>query len=351
MTGRILQIVRSWKERWDLLLRPHYPRTALAIEAAGILGLRLARGGRKRREPGAAGGRGPDLVVERYTEALLPEGAWSVSFTRPNVIDPDAVKGAAAGVLRDLGVGAGEPIALLLPDSLARVNLLTFPELPVRRREVLPLIRFRLQKTVPFRMDEAVLAYTVLGSTPDGGSRVLTLILHRNVLDQYEQVLRDLGVRPGLVDLSSLNLLNLCRGTLGPSPPEREDWLLVNLTEEFLTVLVLRGWDILFYRSKGRPWMRSGDGLAAAAALREVRSSLAYYRERLGGPGAARCVLRGTVQPLDPFRRGLEEAAGVPAEILDPFGSMELAPGLGPPDRTLGQRLMPLIGMAQGRRE
>jgi type IV pilus assembly protein PilM len=342
MTGNLTQWLRDGKERLDRILRPHYPRVVLALESTRLVGVRLREKKDKKRKI---------RRLERYVQLSLPPESLSVSFTRPNLQFPERLDPVVREGLERLEVEPGESISLLLPDSVARVSLLDFPELPLRRKEALPLLRFRLQKTIPFRMDDAVLGFTTLGHQPDGTSRLLAVLLHRNVLGQYEDLLRELGVQPGLVDLSSLNLLNLCRGDLGPTLPSDGDWLLANVTEDFLTLLILRGDEIVFFRCKGRQSLSGSNGFSTEWALRELRGSLSYYTERLGGKELQRCFLRSATGQDEAYLRGLNEATGVDTEILDPVGSLELPAELDRPDPVLAQRLAPLIGMGLGRRE
>lgn len=342
MTANLKQRLREWKDRLDIALRPHYPQVVLSLESTRLVGLRL----QKRKEK-----RARRLSLARYVQLPLPAQALSVSFTRPNLQAPELLRPVVQEGLDLLDAEPGGAVSLLLPDSVARVSLLDFPDLPLRRREILPLVRFRLQKTIPFRMDDAVLEYSTIGRRPDGTARLLAVLLHRNVLAQYEELLRGLGMQPGLVDLSSLNLLNLCRGGLGPSVPDSEDWLLANLTEDFLTLVILRGEEIVFFRCKGRQSLSDRNGLSAAGALRELRGSLAYYKEKLDGRGVTRCFVRTEAGRDDTFHRGLSDATGIEAETLDPIGSLDLSSDLDRPDLDLAQRLVPLVGMALGRRE
>lgn len=342
MNGKIPKMALEWKGRFDLFLRPHYPRVAVGMEGGSLVALRLGVK-KNRKEKG--------LVIEHFSQVPIPKESWSVSFTKPNILSPDRLGTVLGGVLDRLGVSKGDTLSLLLPDNVARVNLLAFSELPLRKKEILPLIRFRLQKTIPFRMEDAVLAYQILQRKPEGECSLLAVVLHRKVLRQYEDLFRAHGVHPGLVDLSSLNLLNLCRHERFSRNPASEDWLLVNFTEEFLTVAVVCGEEILFFRSKGRPSASSSNGSSNEWALRELRGSLSYYRERLGGKELACCVLRATTPASDGFLENLPEATGTDTVILNPIGEFEMAAGLDPPDPLLGQRMVPLIGMGLGRKE
>jgi len=339
MSGEIQQTLWTWKARVEDYLRPHYPLVAVGIEGNRVAALRLERKPKKK-----------EVVLRSCFQDSIPDDSIDFAFTRTQLHAAGELQARIAGLLERVKAPEG-PVSVLLPDSVARVSLLAFPELPVRRKDILPLLKFRLQKTVPFRMDEAILGYDTLARDPAGKIHILATVLHRSVLRQFEDLFRNLGYPPGLVDISSMNLLNLARRTAPASPPPEEDRLLVNFTPDFLTLLVQRGEEIRFFRSKGRASLRHTDGLTPRGALRELRSSLTYYRERLGGQGIGGAVLRATVDFAGEFRRGLQEEIGGPVEAVDPSGCVQIDPGSFPGDGASMQPFLPLIGMALGRRD
>ena len=75
-----------------------------------------------------------------------------------NITQPDAVRGALRRVFNRISTH-GAPIALLVPDPVVRVFILPFENLPRRADEALPLLRWRLKKSVPFDVDETVVSW------------------------------------------------------------------------------------------------------------------------------------------------------------------------------------------------
>src|SRR5206468_2399338 len=159
------------------------------------------------------------------------------ALARPNVLDGAAFRKALQGACERAGALTGGPAALVLPDPAIRVALLPAAELKARRRaEVEQMIRFRLNKTVPFDVQEARVSW----AGPEGG-QMLVAAVFRPVLEGYEAALRDLGFEPGVVEPASLALV----GTLerAGTPGDR---LLVNWDVGYVSlVLTRRGWPIL----------------------------------------------------------------------------------------------------------
>jgi len=82
--------------------------------------------------------------------------------------------------------------------------------------------------------------------------------------------------------------------------------------------------------------------------VREVRTSVLYYREKLGRSGLGRIMVRGTGFHILELRDRLEAELSIPAEVLDPAGEIDLRTGLTLEPGVL-QQLAPAIGAAAGR--
>lgn len=279
-------------ELWlrERLLEPEWPTVAVEVRPRGVSVVRLV-------------GSGNRLGLGAAASLDLPEGALEVSLARANVVDGAAFRKALQGACERAGALCGGPVALVLPDPAVRVALLPASELKARRRaEVEQMIRFRLNKTVPFDVQQARVAW----AGPEGG-QMLVAAVFRPVLEGYEAVLRDLGFDPGLVEPASLALV----GTLerAETPGDR---LLVNWDVGYVSlVLTRRGWPILIRTLVG--------DLGPEAVLREAANTVLYYRERLGGQGLTGAALRSAFLPPEEAVTLLREPLGLEPEVVDPW--------------------------------
>ena len=274
----------------ERLLEPEWPTVAVEVRPRGVSVVRLV-------------GSGNRLGLGAAASLDLPEGALEVSLARANVVDGAAFRKALQGACERAGALSGGPVALVLPDPAVRVALLPASELKARRRaEVEQMIRFRLNKTVPFDVQEARVAW----AGPEGG-QMLVAAVFRPVLEGYEAALRDLGFEPGVVEPASLALV----GTLerAGTPGDR---LLVNWDVGYVSlVLTRRGWPILIRTLVG--------DLGPEAVLREAANTVLYYRERLGGQGLAGAALRSAFLPPEEAVTLLREPLGLEPEVVDPW--------------------------------
>src|ERR1700722_7520698 len=135
--------------------------------------------------------------LENHAVEPLPVGAVMASPVDANVIQPEAVRTALRKVLNRVPP-RGAPLALLIPDPVVRVFILPFETLPRRADEALPLLRWRLKKSVPFDVYETVASW--LGQTGrEGVLQVVTAVARQRIVREYEEVLEPLDAKPKIV--------------------------------------------------------------------------------------------------------------------------------------------------------
>jgi Tfp pilus assembly PilM family ATPase len=211
------------------------------------------------------------------------------------------------------------------------------------------MIRWKLKKTVPFRVEEAHVDYQLFPSPGEDGSwTCLTTLVQQAVLEQYEVLFRDLDLHLGLIDLSTFTLVNL---HLPEIEATEGDALILNVTGAFFALFVLRRGTPIFYRARSYA-ATNGAGAAALPpqVAREMEPSLAYYRERLGGAERPRILLRcADLEPED-VAGALAERLGLEVSLLDPSRRIEVVPrGDEAAHRRMLQRIGPALGAALGR--
>src|ERR1700761_572062 len=143
-------------------------------------------------------------------QEILGERALTPSPSAPNLLKPHLFREALPRV-----TGSAAPkrtaTALVIPDYAVRMTILDFEEFPANDSERIPLLRFRLRKSVPFHIDEAQLAYAIQLQEPKR-VEVLTIAIARPILDEYERIFTESGYRVGLVMPSCIATLPLCTG-------------------------------------------------------------------------------------------------------------------------------------------
>lgn len=281
--------------------------------------------------------RGTQAVVAAHASEPLPDGALVPSLTAANLHDRPAVAGALGRVLEK--IGKPRRIGLVLPDTVGRVSLVRFAQVPSKSQELDQLVRWQLRKTAPFPIEDAQVSH-VQGLRAEDGQEFLVTLARREVIQEYENLCAEAGAHAGLVDLCTINVVN---AVLGGSGSPSTDWLLVNIAAGYTSVAVMRGPHVIFFRN------RAADTDGTLADL--VHQTAMYYEDRLNGAGFARVMLAGASVAeadapgdIDQIRRGLEERLRTPVETVDPRAAATLTDRITAAPALL-DALTPLVGM------
>lgn len=223
---------------------------------------------------------GPRVVA--HANVALEDGAVRPGISGANIADPD---GMARALRRVFGQLPRRPtrVALVLPDSTAKVSLVRFEKVPARESDLSQLIRWHVRKAAPFRVEDSQVSYTAGAKTTDGKQEFVVAQIRRDVVEQYEETCVAAGVHAGCVDLASFNLINAALSTA--TDGDTADWLLVHIGPGQSTLAIVRGANLIFFRN------RAINGEAALADL--VHQTAMYYEDRLGGVGFSHAVLAG----------------------------------------------------------
>ena len=81
-------------------------------------------------------------------------------------------------------------VALIIPDTTARVSVLRFDQVPSRRDDFDHLLRWQMRKSAPFPVEQACVTYTQGRRGPDG-SEFIVVLARRDIVTEYETVCLD----------------------------------------------------------------------------------------------------------------------------------------------------------------
>jgi Tfp pilus assembly PilM family ATPase len=251
-------------------------------------------------------------TVTAHASEPLPARTISAALNAANVADAAGLASALRHLFDRLGQRPRR-VALALPDTIGKVSLLRFEKVPGRAEDLDQMIRFQVRKAAPFRIEDAQIACSPGAPIDGGGREFVVVVTRRDVVREYEAACEAAGAHAGLVDLASLNVINAALA--GRARPEG-DWLLVHVTSYCATMAILRGGDLIFYRSRGE----EADGNLSDL----VHQTAMYYEDRLGGNGFSRVVLVGAaaaytgMESGDWLRRSLEERLRTTVQIMKP---------------------------------
>jgi hypothetical protein len=217
------------------------------------------------------GRRGPR--VRRLCRRSLPPGALVVSAFDANLIDQEKVRTALRDLRRALG-GNGRRVTVILPDGLARVQLLS----PPAGTSSVEYARFRLSQGLPYPPGEILASAMSVGPGLELGAAV-----RRQVVAGYEASVSAAGFVQGCLSLAPFAaLLGLLR-----RPPAGHAVMVV-LGDAAVSIALCKGDRLLAFRNRRRQpdpneasrLMEEMERLARASHIDQVPSV------RVVGPGA-----------------------------------------------------------------
>ena len=318
-----------------LELRPAYPPVAIEIDRGQLTLVRVKPRGRMR------------PVLEAYRVQAVPEHAVGATIFRPNLGSLEEMTRDARELFDKSATKPGR-VSLILPDNLAKVSIVTLPERPATRKALREMLRFKLRRSVPFRLEDAAISsWGLPGAGPE--LHLLVAVMLRSVVEQYEAALAAAGARPGLVDLCTPSLFNLVRGELEKAVAGGPDAALLNCTRNYFTLMIVRADRVVFFRCKTYAAGEEADVAGRLAVMgRELTSSFSYYEQKLSGAGIGTVFVRAVSPGVDDVLPILQRIGVASIRIIDPVAAVEAgsASPIAPEDV---QRLAPALGAASGR--
>jgi type IV pilus assembly protein PilM len=271
--------------RW-MEATPH-PPLAFEISQDRVAGARFTRAG----------------SLEKYAVDDLPKGAIVPSAVEANLSNAAPVNEAVRRICKELEA-EDEDAALLLPDPVIRVFVQHFDEFPRSQQEAIPMLRWKLKKSVPFEVDETLLSY-MKQAPPEEGVDVVTAIARLRIVKEYEALLENAALRPGVVLSSTLAAVSLL--------DDQKPTLLARVSGTSLTTAIVRTGVLAGYRCTELPV--HVESLTPHMLLEEVYPLAAYYQDTWR-EGIQSVKVAGLGDRLREFVKPLEDEFKCPVRAL-----------------------------------
>ncbi len=252
---------------------------ACEISSSHIAGARWSRGG---------------AMLEDFAVESLPPAAVIPSAVESNIANSSAVRSAVAKVVSTLKAGV-QDVALLVPDPVIRVFVHHFDDFPRSASEAVPMLRWKLKKSVPFESDETLVSYMRQPSRGDGVN-IVTGLARQRIVREYEALVEAAGMLAGVVLSSSLAAVALL--------DDEQPTLMVRLSGNTLTTAIVREGVLCGYRCTDLPG--DPETLSPEVLLEEVYPVAAYYQDTWH-EGIQAVRLAGLGRRLDQFVPPLEK--------------------------------------------
>lgn len=169
-------------------------------------------------------------------------------------------------------------VNLLIPDTTARVFLISLESLPARAVDLTQLLQFKVKKSIPFSIDEAAMSYQVQNLTPTHYEVILT-VMNRSILKEYESTVEAVGLEPGFVTVEHFGIAQLL-------DTQSQAWrskatLLFRLAPRAFTTSIYHQGHLRFYRAVEKDYRPAqAASLTPEMLFDEIYPSLAYFQDK-----------------------------------------------------------------------
>jgi hypothetical protein len=298
------------------------------------------------------------LRLRAFRQLALPPDAFHNGLLGGPLRDPGAFRELVGGILDGVPGGVREA-SLVIPDAWLRVTYAESGDLPRGGAALDEVLRWKLRRLVPFRVDELRIGAAEVSPLPgqEEPRRLLMGFAIEQLLAQIEDAFTAHGVRLGQISNVSLSLLDALGGadSRGPaaalpavavSQRGRSSFLALTMVEDdgYTLVLARRGEAVLHrYKSTSAG---AADTAPGGSVVRDLRLTRNFLDEHFPGSSLETVLLLAPppLQPLwlDRLQQGFgRRAAVVDGAVLPPLRSEALSTL--PPWRELA----PMIGAAR----
>jgi type IV pilus assembly protein PilM len=260
------------------------PRVACEISAERVVAGRAGEGAQ---------------TLQAAAARAIPDGALVPGLQQANV----TARGPLVAALRDaLSAVAGRTrdVCLVIPDSTTRIMLLDFDTLPAKAEEADAVVRFRLKKSLPFEVEQSAVSFDRQGTADP--VRLVAAVTPRNILEEYESLVREAGYNPGAVLPSMIAALGVVDGS--------RPTMVIKVERGTTTFAIVDNNQLLLHRALEN----GGLAVSGESLVDDVNTSLVYFEDRYS-VGVDRVLVAG-VESAQALQEALSASASIRVEEL-----------------------------------
>ena len=193
--------------------------------------------------------------------------------------------------------------------------------------EIKDMIELQIGKQTPYASDEVIKDYQILGSNADGYSRVLLVIVHRDIVGRYFKILESAGLKVQKVSFSSEGLLNWRSLVYREKLSTEKVHILIEVDYDTSDFEVVLNDKLVFGRSISLGFSQIPGQLELwqKKFIEEINHSIYAYQNEIMGKEIDRIIISRPRLVGDSLDKAvLEKEFGASVEIIDQFQDIPL---------------------------
>lgn len=259
--------------------------------------------------------------LRAFREAALPRDPFQHGPLGGPPRDPAAFKEIVAGLVKSIPGGVRDA-SLVLPDTWLRVNFSESGDLPNTADALDQVLRWKLRRLVPFRVDDLRVGATEVSPLPGQQEprRLLLGFAAEPLLAQIEEAFSAAGVRLGQVTNASLALLSALAPAAPVQTPPAGSFAvfaaLVLVGTEGYTLIFARGSEPVLHRYKAFTGTLP-EGSRTSFVARDLKLTRNFLDEHFPGSRLGPVLLLAPPELEPSWLDRLEQGLDTPAAPLD----------------------------------
>ncbi len=251
------------------------------------------------------------FVLETLAEEALPPGTIAEGPLGSPLPDPAAFHALVAAWIKKLPQPPKDA-TLLLPDDWLRLNFTEVTELPTKAAARDEILRWKLKRLVPFRVEDLRVSAVELAALPvqEEPLRLLLGFGIERLLSEIEGAFRAAGIRIGFVTNLTLATLAGLRHTLGPG----ELVACIRVDHDAYTVSFVRDGEPVLYRFKAIAELPRFD--RATTIRRDLRLTRSFVRDHIPDAALSRVLLIAPAEEQEAWHGWLSDELEIEPELL-----------------------------------
>jgi type IV pilus assembly protein PilM len=249
-------------------------------------------------------------TLDAASARAIPDGVLVPGLQQANVTAREALVAALRDALSAVA-GRSRDVCLVIPDATTRIMLLDFDTLPAIAEEADAVVRFRLKKSLPFEVEQSAVSFDRQGTADP--VRLVAAVTPRNILEEYESLVREAGYNPGAVVPSMIAALGVVDGS--------RPTMVIKVERGTTTFAIVDNNQLLLHRA-----LENGGSVVSGESLvDDVNTSLVYFEDRYS-VGVDRVLVTG-VESAQALQEALSASSNIRVEELVSSGRAGAAIG------------------------
>jgi len=293
--------------------------------------------------------------------AIIPLPAESI--VDGALMNTSAISDSLGKILRELKIKS-KKVALSISGHSVFVRFIRTTT--VNDDELEEHIKWDAESYIPVNINDVYIDFQKLTDTPDqsGEIEVLLVAAKRNMVDEYDQLVKSVGLKPSVVDIDAFALQNVYEFNY-PNRFRDENIVIINIGSAITNINIIEKGISKFVRDISIGGMEVTEAVSQYYGLSveeaesiklgalqgdtnlvnskelhsiyervtnriagEILQTIDYYRTQVAGDDIDRLYLSGGGSKVELIARRLGESSGIQIEYLDPFNNINIDPRL-----------------------